>query len=408
MTSIIRAESAHDFLAMLPTLAGYRPERSLVWVAFRGNRTAGVIRFDLPRRAADRDRLVAAGIGMLCRLAGVDAVVPVAYTSDPYAGRRGAGTTNLLRLAVRRAEEAGFLVRDALHVARDAWASVLDAGPCATGMPLELIERSPVALAHGDHDLGDGPTGFHRLPEADPEQVERVGAILARLRGGFTAAGTPRAAADSSAAIASLADELEGLGWRTDPVEFIEFVVAVPDDAADRTRELAWLAHLAALPVYRDAMMLQVAFGRIVGERALDDWGPAIDPTVGEMLAELLLGRSSRRPDVERVERGIAFALRAAVTVSDAHRAGVLCMAGWLSWTLGRGSAAADLFERALDADPSQGMARLLLEHLGAGAFPDWAFTEPQAAGDAEHGIAGDAFRDVPFSARRAERGPSR
>ena len=54
MTTIIRATDANDLLALVPALAGFVPERSIVGVAFRGCRSAGVLRHDLPRRARDR------------------------------------------------------------------------------------------------------------------------------------------------------------------------------------------------------------------------------------------------------------------------------------------------------------------------------------------------------------------
>ena len=123
MTTIIRAEQAHDFLALVPMLAGFRPERSIVCVAFRGNRTVGVLRHDLPRRARDRAPLVSVIVGTICRMPGIDAVVPVVYTDARFAGR-GIPERALLQLLVKEAERAGFTVRDALCRGADAWASV--------------------------------------------------------------------------------------------------------------------------------------------------------------------------------------------------------------------------------------------------------------------------------------------
>jgi len=37
--TIVKTREAHDFLALVPQLAGFQPERSVVLVAFRGNRT---------------------------------------------------------------------------------------------------------------------------------------------------------------------------------------------------------------------------------------------------------------------------------------------------------------------------------------------------------------------------------
>ena len=43
MTTIIRATDASDLLALVPALAGFVAERSIVCVAFRGRRSAGVL-----------------------------------------------------------------------------------------------------------------------------------------------------------------------------------------------------------------------------------------------------------------------------------------------------------------------------------------------------------------------------
>src|SRR6187402_1262526 len=126
MTTIIRAGGPHDLLALVPALAGFRPERSIVCVAFRGSRSAGVLRHDLPRRARDRSAVTDAIIGTLCRITGVDAIVPIVYTDATFAGAAGIPERALLNLVVRRAEQAGFHVRDALCRAADAWGSLLD------------------------------------------------------------------------------------------------------------------------------------------------------------------------------------------------------------------------------------------------------------------------------------------
>ncbi|WP_448003979.1 DUF4192 family protein [Agromyces bauzanensis] len=145
MTTIIRAGAAHDFLAIVPALTGYAPVRSLVCVAFHGNRSAGVLRFDLPRRARDRETLASVVVGTVCRMPGVDAIVPVVYTEAAFARRGAMPERALLELVVARAEAAGFLVRDALCVAADGWGSVLDPETPAQGHPLDLIASSPAA-----------------------------------------------------------------------------------------------------------------------------------------------------------------------------------------------------------------------------------------------------------------------
>jgi hypothetical protein len=55
-----------------------------------------------------------------------------------------------------------------------------------------------------------------------------------------------------------------------------------------------------------------------------------------------------------------------------------LCMLAWLSWTLGQGSVAGIYIDTALDIDGEYGMARLLLQLIGSGHLPEWAFAVPE------------------------------
>lgn len=393
MTTIIRAEQAHDFLALVPTLAGYRPERSVVCVAFRGNRTVGVLRHDLPRRARDRAPLISVIVGTLCRMPGVDAVVPIVYTDGRFASGRGMPERVLLGLLVTEVERAGFLVRDALCRAADAWGSMLDRATPATGHPLALIEESPVTqLAPGEIEVLDAPEAAGALPERDAATADAIDAALGRF-------------ADDALAGAAIAR----LGRDSDPVELVESLLA---RAASRrpVHRLAWFLHLASRPAFRDAMMLQFAFGVVVGETAHDDaiasseraarHGESMDELVERELAEggldpvsdllsrLLLGQSMLRPDPVRVEDALALLLPLIANAPPTHRVGPLCIAAWLSWSLGRGSAAGALIDRALGIEPVHPMANLLATFIGSGALPEWAFARavPANVADEQHG----------------------
>ncbi|WP_188741886.1 DUF4192 family protein [Agromyces bauzanensis] len=400
MTTIIRAEAAHDFLAIVPALTGYTPTRSLVCVAFRGTRSLGVLRYDLPRRARDRDAVASAAVGTVCRMAGVDAIVPIVYTEATFARRGAMPERALLELVVARAEEAGFLVRDALCVATDGWGSALDPETPAQGHPLDLI-----ASSHAASDPGcpvpdpAGAAGLATLPQPDPDLAARVAHLLdvCDADDRIDAFGGRRRSRE-------LERLLEALGAVVDPVELVEALLGAEPGTSDADA-MAWLVHLAGQPAFRDAMMLQFAFGRAIGELALDD---AVDTnvraaengervselvarehsergpeTVGSLLARLLLGQSTSRPAPERVERAIAVLRHALAHAPEHRRPGPLCMAGWLAWTLGRGSAAGALVDRALEIDPSHTMAGLLAAYLGTGAIPEWAFADGARAGDA-------------------------
>ncbi|WP_353827430.1 DUF4192 domain-containing protein [Agromyces sp. SYSU T0242] len=354
MTTTIRADAAHDFLALVPHLLGYHPKRSLVCVAFAGNRSIGALRHDLP--PGERAESVAVSVlGMVCRVARVDGVVPVVYADAP-SGDVHAAHGPLLAAVVRRAEEAGFEVRDALWVAADGWGSLFDDAVPPGGRRLELIRDSPAARAaerEGDAMLAESAAHLVRVPAPDPSRAR------------------------------AMAEALGAVDEAADPHELAERISSgVGEPAVD---ELARFLLLAEHPPIRDALMLQVAFGRGVGESALAaSGGGALD----EGLADLLLGRTSIGPDVDRVRACLASIVPAIGDAPQGRRSGALCIAGWLAWTLGRGSAAGELVTLALDETPGHTMAGLLQRFLGTGALPAWAFGAPSASSTAERSRA--------------------
>ncbi|HEY6801313.1 MAG TPA: DUF4192 family protein, partial [Agromyces sp.] len=99
---------------------------------------------------------------------------------------------------------------------------------------------------------------------------------------------------------------------------------------------------------------------------------------VSELLASLLLGESTTRPDPRRIERALEVLRPLIADAPVDRRVGALCIAAWLAWALGRGSAAGALIDRALDVDPDHSMATLLAAFIGSGALPEWAFTANQ------------------------------
>lgn len=385
MSTVFRATGAHDLLALVPALAGFSPERSIVCVAFSGTRSAGVLRHDLPRRPRDRAAVVSAIIGTLCRMTGVDAVVAIAYSDRRYTERGGPPERALLSLIARRAEEAGFVVRDVLCRARDAWGSLLDPATPPTGHPLDVIDESALAAAA----LPDGRPG---PPEAGATLAERDDELAAEMAAVLDALGDPE----------RVAGVLGCLNDEADPVALVEALVGGSGSGAASPLRLAWFVHLADHPAVRDAMMLQFAFGRLVGEAALvdiaadedaDHHRPAdadergSDDDLDELLGRLLIGRSTIRPDVGRVERALEMLRLAIPNAPDELRAGPLCVAAWLAWALGRGSVAGGLLDRARELAPEHTMTQLLSSFVGGGALPEWAFARaaqgvPTAAGD--------------------------
>ena len=145
--------------------------------------------------------------------------------------------------------------------------------------------------------------------------------------------------------------------------------------------------------------MLQFAFGPVVGAAAHDDAtaiaeraeasGESIDELVRrevaegehvevtELLSRLLLGQSTLRPERARVERALELLRPLIANAPQTARVGPLCIAAWLAWSLGRGSAAGAFIDRAVEIDPAHSMAGLLAAFIGSGALPEWAFVRP-------------------------------
>ncbi|WP_400993738.1 DUF4192 family protein [Agromyces sp. GXQ0307] len=398
MTTIIRAGAAHDFLALVPVLAGYRPARSLVCIAFEGKRTTAVLRHDLPD-ADHADDVATALLGTLCRIPRADAIVPVAYGERPFVRGEDMPNRCILERLVRRAEEAGFLVRDALTVAPNGWGSIYDADLPDEGMPLRLIEESAAMsgcsteVAELAAGLADSAADLVRIAEPDDALAGRIRVILDGLPAPDGLGGDH----DDDAVI----DRLERvLDEAVDPLILVERIAA--GRAGGSPEELAWLLALADQPPIRDAMMLQAAFGPVVGELALDsaeddhnrrnsdrggdasgERGPATHPapdeceTVDGFLSRLMLGRSTIRPDADRVRATLETLGTAIGNAPTGRRTGALCAAGWLAWTLGLGSAAGALIDLALSETPDHTMAGLLHRFLALGELPEWAFSAP-------------------------------
>ncbi|UIP58161.1 hypothetical protein DSM26151_10320 [Agromyces marinus] len=388
MTTIIRAEAAHDFLALVPHLVGYRPTRSLVCVGFEGSRTAGVLRHDLPPE--DRiDAVAAMMLGTLCRLPRVDAVAAVVYGEAAFDGT-AMPHRRILETLASRLEEAGFEVRDALCVATDGWGSLFDDDLPGGGHPLSMIEQSPAARRAAFRTRGglaDSPSATVPIPAPGPETAAAVRELLDAL-------------GDRGDRTEDALDRIDAvLGTDSDPLVLVERLAAGGITGAPE--EYAWMVHLAASPPVRDAIMLQCAFGPLVGELALaagdvscrcadgepcdadecDAEGAGVDAHPGGervdgLLARLILGQSTIRPDADRIGTCLEALCAAIGSAPAGRRSGALCVAAWLAWAIGRGSAAGTLIDLALGEEPEHSMSRLLHGFFGSGALPEWAFSE--------------------------------
>lgn len=416
---IVKTKEAHDFLALVPQLIGFTPHNSVVLVAFRGNRTCGAMRFNLPQAnvpATVEKRIATSLIGMLCKVPGADAVVPVIYTAVSVSSTRGLPHERFADVLAKRAELSGFLVRDALCVGSDAWGSFLDPRCPAAGHPLRQIFSSSVYAAMPQelvHGLGSVHSGTE-LPTVDPALKERVGAQYRRLQKGFA----------TSATRPTLVSRV---GEVINPVELAEVALGW-EPSALTAQDAATLLFLVQGPGARDQMMVQFAFGREAGDAAhaanLRYWelqrrtGLTMDDIValelaaedvrvagttgaesgaelvtadeaearerrqGFLMGDLMLGNTLERPDPDRCDRAIKLLKTVVALAPRAARPAPLCMLAWLSWALGCGSVAGIFIDQALVIDRQYSMAQLLNTLLGSGHLPDWAFR--MAADDEE------------------------
>lgn len=384
MTTIIKASDAQDFLALVPHLTGFQPQQSIVLVAFRGNRTCGALRLNLPDPQAPatvRRRAATTMLGMVCRIPDVDALVPVVYTSDPFAAGEAMPYRAVIRTVLSRARYSGFLVRDALCVASDAWGSYLDGACPPEGRPLDLIAASPARRTLADsgeqRDLVD-LDAESRLPAADLETRERTAmryTAIDSLRGSIEIGPALVFDHDFTGDVVGFADGL--VNGATDTV--------IPRDAA-------LLAFLVQAPALRDEVLLTWAwgaqFGATVGEM---NARYAAGEDIGHLPGALALGGFDMpRPDRERARAAIQVLRHTASRVPRRAQAPLLTMLAWLHWALGSGTIASRWIAQARALDPAYGLAELIDRMLQAGRLPDWAW---EVAADATDGTAIDPCR---------------
>ncbi|TFD65760.1 DUF4192 domain-containing protein [Cryobacterium ruanii] len=390
--TIVKAQKAQDFLALVPQLLGFTPETSAVMIAFRGNRTCGALRFNLPDDGAPHKvykRIATTLAGMLCKIAGVDAVIPVIYTDDSFGGTPGIPGEQFAEILNRRLELSGFLLRDSLCVAADGWGSYLDPDCPAGGHPLSDIEESPIYEAVNQESATETPQPLGTLQNGlDPIEVslatrERLARMYRRYR--------------HLLARAENAPELfPTLGFVLDPVAIAEAALTWPNPPPEE--DVAALLVLVQSPPIRDQIMLQFAFGHDEGLRARainrhyallqNETGRSLDDLVAEQFnvgdptakhtSDIMLGLQPERPDIDRIRIAIRLLRFLVAMAPRSAKPAPLCMLAWLSWALGSGSVAGFFVDQALAIDSQYSMATLLDLLLKSGHLPEWAFAIPR------------------------------
>ncbi|HWI31109.1 MAG TPA: DUF4192 family protein [Microbacterium sp.] len=373
MTAIIKAANAADFLVLVPHLAGYTPTQSIALVPFHGNRTIGVMRFDLPPADAgdELDRIAATFVGMVCKLADADGVTPVVFTDDPFRRDDDIVHGELVRAVIRRADACGLRIVDALCLAADGWGSYLDPecppeGRPRTELPAELAVPEPRDVS------GDQAAGVE-LPAADLAEKERVGAALRSIEATARVVcgeADPASMADldprAIAAVGRLDDIPllfeDALHWDTEHLE--------PFEAA----ALMWCL---ARPSLRDVALSQWSGDIVSGDDALEAQRRWEDgEAYPDDLALVMFGEGPR-PDPERLQKGLDLARRLAAAAPRDAKPAMLATASWLAWALGRSTYAHWHCSRALELDADHGLAGIVASFVEAGHLPEWAFDRP-------------------------------
>jgi hypothetical protein len=368
MQTIVKAPSQADFLAMVPQLVGVEIHDSLVLIGFRGKRTHGAIRFDLPAVGISRDvmkKFATTMVGTFCKIPDLDGVVVVICTTETFGAKAGPPYAALGKMLTDRLDRSGFAIKDALCQAGDGWASFLERDIPRGGHPLSDIEGSPIFDGVPDDALRlvRARKGEARIPDASTPEQQKMLAALAEFR---------RAMDDAAAG-----GELDS---RLDPTDdlplFVESALSWSDAEIDQRGPL--LVALITRPSFRDQFMLQWASDLFTGD-LLFEWAkagpPGTHPDLDEELGGLMMGQGPR-PDPERIEGGIELLLKLVPLLAGADRLAPLCMMAWLHWALGHGSVAGVYLDEATAIDKSYGMVEVLAMMLQNGVLPEWAFHE--------------------------------
>ena len=407
MQTVIKAAGAADFLALLPVLAGYTPTRSLALVAFRGSRTLGVLRVDLPPHDADAQtvsRCAATFIGLVCRLRDADGVVPVVYCDEQLYPEARGGTDGplahaaLLAAVMQRADACGLRVSDALCVASDAWCSYLEAS--GSSHPLTELDASPAraAVPGGTARVsGDQATGIE-LPTADFAERERVGVAIERLTHALdamlsgddwpTTGSTRPGSAWLDAATITLERASRGVNLPGDgatlgtagalgalcdvPALFEDALGTAPDDLGPDVS--AALLLCLARPSMRDVALSQWSFDLDTGDEVLEAqlaWQDGVE--FPSHLAAHMIGEGPQ-PDIARVQTALTLVRHLAAVAPKSLRPAPLTVVSWLSWALGRSTHAAAYLDLVRAIDANYGLAQIVSSMVSAGHLPEWAF----------------------------------
>jgi hypothetical protein len=395
MTTLMKASSAADFLALVPHLLGFQPARSLVLVPFDGSRSLGAMRIDLPDDPTDEvalDGFASSIVGMVCRVAHADGFAAVVYT-DASAGTEFPERATADAVAWH-ADACGLRLVDALYVAADGWGPY--PGPHTPGDVRSLDELERAAASRGGLPaVAADQTAQTALPEVGERAREAAFTAFAGLASavdilcgvdaaspaatrseppasGAATAGTP--ADDDEPDTVRVNPQALAAACRLDDIPGLFEDALGWDPASPAAFDAASLAWCLARPSLRDVALVQWSGHLALGDEAFDAqlrWERGEEyPT---HLAMRMWGEGER-PDPERLTTALDIVRSIAARTPDEARAGALATAAWLSWALGRSTQAEAYARAACDLDPEHGLAEIVLSFVAAAHLPDWAF----------------------------------
>ena len=373
MTTIIKAATAADFLALVPHLAGYTP-------------TDSIALDPLPRQPHDRrDALRPAAGGRRRR-------------ARPHRGdlhRHGLQARGCRRRDPRRVHRRAVPGRRR-HRARRARARRSSAAPTRAACTSPTRSASRPTAGARTSTRSARPRGA-RARSCPPSSACRSRATCRATRRRASSCRTPISPRRSASAARSARSRPPCGSSAASPTAAASMADLDP-------RAIAAVCSLDDIPMlFEDALRWDVD-----APRALRRGGADVVPRapVAARRRALAVGRRHgrgrrrargaapvggrrglpRRPRPRDVRRGPATRTRsdcrsaldltrrlAAAAPRDAAAA-MLATAGWLAWALGRSTYAHWHASRALEIDPDHGLAGIVDSFVGAGHLPEWAF----------------------------------
>lgn len=178
--------------------------------------------------------------------------------------------------------------------------------------------------------------------------------------------------------------------------EALGLIVPIVETLFDDTCRMSLAFHtqlivMCQFPSIPESMVLQVAFGRRVGEEQLRKIvrisararhrGLSVDEYVAELnegnavphdsLVKLFLGESKRIPMAERTRFATELLRTTAALAAEPLRPPILCAIAWLFWARGKRALAVNYLTEACRIDPENPTARGLSVHFGE-HLPAW------------------------------------